>query len=266
MIYILITAVFALLIAFILGAALGFFRDFFAVPQNPMQEQIRSVLPGANCGACGYPGCDAYATAIVSGTAGINSCLPGGASLREKLSEITGKTGEPVQALVSVLACQGSWLHAPQKGVYTGIQSCRGAKIAVGSTKLCIYGCMGFGDCLKACKFDAISLDKEKGLPVVDIKKCTGCRLCINECPQKLLKGIGANLKGAFALCSNVSTEKQGILKTCKTACIKCGICVKTCPLQCIGLINGIPVVDYSKCNSCGSCNEKCPTKVLTIL
>ena len=263
---IIITAIFALLLAFVLGTALGFFRDFFAVPQDPLMDSIRSVLPGANCGACGYPGCDNYAKAIASGSANINACTVGGAAVAEQLAQITGKSGGKVQQEIAVLACRGSYIHAAQKGTYTGIKSCRGAKLAAGSTKLCSWGCLGFGDCAQVCAFGALSMDTEKGLPIIDYTKCTGCRMCINECPQNLLTGVAKNQKGAKILCANRSANRQGIIKTCKIACIKCGACVKNCPMQCIDLSTNIPVVDLDKCTSCGTCVEKCPTKVFKII
>ncbi|MDR0495643.1 MAG: RnfABCDGE type electron transport complex subunit B [Treponema sp.] len=260
------TAAFALILAFALGTALGFFRDFFAVPQDPLVDAVRAALPGANCGACGFPGCDNYATAVAAGNAGISACTVGGPSVAEQLAQITGKSGAAVQQIVAVLICRGSHLHAPQKGTYTGIKTCRGAKLAAGSTKLCSWGCLGFGDCALVCVFGAITLDKEKGLPVVDYSKCTGCRMCINECPQGLLAGVPKDQKGAMVLCANRNPNRQGIVKTCKIACIKCGQCVKNCPRQCIELRNNAPAVDWAQCDSCGTCVEKCPTKVFKII
>jgi len=263
---IIITAIFALLLAFVMGTALGFFRDFFAVPTDPLIDAIRAVLPGANCGACGLPGCDSYAKAIAAGNAPVNMCTAGGSAVAEKIAAITGKTGGPVQQMVAALACRGSYLHAPQKGTYTGIKTCRGAKLATGSTKLCAWGCLGFGDCVKVCVFGGLSMDKSKGLPVIDYSKCTGCGVCMAECPQSLLKGVPKDQKGAIILCSNRNPNRQGVIKTCKIACIKCGLCVKTCPQQCIDLSANIPVVDLTKCDSCGICVEKCPTKVFKII
>ena len=263
---ILITAAFAAILAFVLGTALGFFRDFFAVPSDPLADSIREALPGANCGACGFAGCENYAVAVAAGKAGISSCTVGGPAVAEKLAALTGKSGESVQQIVAVLACQGSYLHAPQKGSYTGIETCRGAKISTGGTKLCAWGCLGFGDCVKACVFGALGFNKEKGLPVIDYAKCTGCRMCMNECPQGIIKGISGDQKGAMTLCSNLNPNRQLVAKSCKIACIKCSLCVKNCPQQCIDLSSNIPVVDYTKCNSCGTCAEKCPTKVFKII
>ncbi|MDR0876831.1 MAG: RnfABCDGE type electron transport complex subunit B [Treponema sp.] len=262
---VLITAVFALVLAFILGVALGFFKKVFAVPEDPLVAQIREILPGANCGACGFPGCDGYAAALAKGTTGTGNCSVGGPAVAEKLAAITGVFGGAVVSVVSVLACQGSKTHAPLKGNYTGLQTCRGAKLSAGGTKLCAWGCLGFGDCVSVCQFDALSMGDD-GLPKVDFVKCTGCKLCINECPQGLFKGIPRGQKGSIPLCSNRNPVKTMVMKTCKIGCIKCGLCEKNCPQQCIVVKNGIPEVDYSKCISCGTCVEKCPTKVLKIL
>jgi len=266
MIIVIITAVFALAIAFVLGTALGFFKDFFAVPQDPLVGKIREALPGANCGACGFPGCENYAVAIASGNAGISSCSVGGSGVVEKLAQLTGKAGEAVKPTAAVLCCQGSFLHTPQKGIYTGIKNCRGAKLATGGTKFCSFGCLGFGDCVKVCKFDAISMDVKKGLPVIDLAKCTGCGMCITECPQAIIKSVARDQKGVMVLCSNRSLNRQQVAKSCKISCIKCGQCVKQCPQQCIDLSANIPVVDLAKCTSCGTCVEKCPTKVMKII
>jgi Na+-translocating ferredoxin:NAD+ oxidoreductase RNF subunit RnfB len=261
---VLITALFALVLAFVLGTALGFFREFFAVPQDPLAGQIREVLPGANCGACGFPGCDNYAADIASGNAGINSCTVGGAAVAEQLSAIMGVSASVVP-VVAVLACQGSKTHAPLKGTYTGLQTCRGAKLSAGGTKLCSWGCLGFGDCTLVCQFGALSLG-EDGLPKVDYAKCTGCKVCVGECPQGLLLDIPKNQRGSVPLCSNRNPIKSMVMKTCKAGCIKCELCVKNCPQQCITMQNSIPVVNYALCTSCGTCVSKCPTKVLKIL
>jgi Na+-translocating ferredoxin:NAD+ oxidoreductase RNF subunit RnfB len=261
---VLITALFALALAFVLGTALGFFREFFAVPQNPLADKIREALPGANCGACGFPGCDNYAAAIASGKAGISSCTVGGIAAAEKLSAIMGVSASVVP-VVAVLACQGSKAHAPLKGNYTGLQTCRGAKLSAGGTKLCTWGCLGFGDCALVCQFGALGIG-EDGLPKVDYAKCTGCKVCVGECPQGLLREIPKGRQGSLALCSNRNPVKSLVMKTCKTGCIKCELCIKNCPQQCITMQNAVPVIDYDLCNSCGACVEKCPTKVLKIL
>jgi len=259
-----ITSIFATLLAFALGTALGFFKDFFAVKEDPLIAKIREVLPGANCGACGFPGCDNYASAVASGGAPGTACTVGGPSVAAKIAAITGKAGGEVVQTVAVLACQGSSLHTPLKGTYTGIKTCRGAKLS-GGTKLCSWGCLGFGDCVNVCKFGALSMSENR-LPKVNYAKCTGCGLCASECPQGLFQNIPINKKGAIVLCSNKNLVKAAVAKSCKISCRKCGLCVKNCPKQCITLDALIPTVDYGKCDSCGTCAEKCPTKVFKII
>jgi Na+-translocating ferredoxin:NAD+ oxidoreductase RNF subunit RnfB len=261
---VLITALFAAVLAFVLGLALGFFRQFFAVKQDPLVGQIREVLPGANCGACGYPGCDGYAAAVAKREAGITGCSVGGPAVAEKLSAIMGGDATVVP-VVAVLACRGSMDHAPAKGEYTGIRTCRGAKLSTGGTKLCAWGCLGFGDCTAVCKFGALRMG-ENGLPEIDAAKCTGCRVCVAECPQGIIRDLPRDRRGSFVFCSNRNSIKTMVLKTCKVGCIKCELCVKNCPEQCIVMDNGIPAVDYSKCVSCGTCVSKCPVKVIKLL
>jgi Na+-translocating ferredoxin:NAD+ oxidoreductase RNF subunit RnfB len=262
---ILITAIFAAALAFALGLALGFFREFFKVVEDPLKGLIREALPGANCGACGFPGCDGYAGAAAAGQAEPNRCTVGGKDVAEKVAALLGVSSGAVSPVVSVLACQGSRDHAPQKGDYRGLQTCRGAKLSTGGTKLCVWGCLGFGDCLKVCRFGALSMG-EDGLPQVDYDRCTGCKVCAAECPQGLLRTVPKDRQGALALCSNRNPLRAMVKKTCKAGCIKCEVCVKNCPEKCVTMDRGVPVVDYAKCTSCGTCVSKCPAKALALI
>ena len=264
MIIVLITALFALVLAFILGFALGFFKDFFKVEQDPLTGQIRAALPGANCGACGFPGCDGYAAAVANKSAGINKCTVGGQSVAEKLSALAGGVAD-VAPVVAVLACQGIREKSKFKADYKGVKSCRAAKISVGSVKGCTWGCQGFGDCVQVCQFGALSIGKD-GIVHVDTDRCTGCKLCMAECPQHILQAVRRDLKGARTICSNLNVNRAMVARNCKAGCIKCELCVKKCPEQCIKMVNGIPVVDYSKCTSCNTCVEVCPPKVMKLL
>lgn len=261
---VLITGIFALILAFILGVALGFFKDFFAVEVDPMVAKVRSALPGANCGACGFPGCDGYAAAVASRSTELNRCAPGGKAVAEALGALMGVSAS-AEDVVAVLACQGTKDHAPLKGEYVGVQTCRAAKISAGGTKLCAWGCLGYGDCVAVCQFDAIHMG-EDGLPHVDYDKCTGCGKCIAECPQQILKRVPKDRLGSIVVCSNRNPIKPMVKKTCDVGCIKCEICVKNCPEKCITMVNGIPEVDYAKCTSCGVCVQKCPTKVFKMI
>jgi len=261
---VLTTALLSLIIAFILGLALGFFKEFFAVEEDPVKIQIRAALPGANCGACGFPGCDAYASSVAKGEAGINSCSVGGQAVAEKIAGLVGGSAD-VRPMVAMLVCRGTHEAALLKGEYIGVKSCRAAKISTGSIKRCTWGCQGFGDCTMVCKFGAITLG-EDGLPRIDSERCTGCRACANECPQHIIWVIPRDLKGSRPQCSNLNVNKAMVARNCKSGCIKCELCVKNCPEQCIRMANGIPVVDNAKCTGCGACVSKCPKKVMTLL
>ncbi|MHB9295578.1 RnfABCDGE type electron transport complex subunit B [Pillotina sp. SPG140] len=256
-----ITALFAFILAFVLGLALGFFRTFFAVQEDPLIGRIREVLPGANCGACSYPGCDGYAAAVASKQATGNKCTVGGSAVAEKIAALIGSEASMI-SVVAVLTCQGSKEHAPIKGTYTGLRTCRGAKLSTGSTKLCAWGCLGFGDCVAVCQFGALSIGTD-GLLHVDRERCTGCGICISECPQNLLVGIPRNQVGPLARCSNHAAVRASVRKTCTIGCIKCELCVKNCSQHCITMVNGIPAIDYNLCTNCGTCMSKCPVKVL---
>ncbi|MDR2515811.1 MAG: RnfABCDGE type electron transport complex subunit B [Spirochaetaceae bacterium] len=262
---VLITAVFAALLALVLGFALGFFREFFFVAVDPLTANIREALPGANCGSCGYPGCDGYAGAVAKGEAGTGACTVGGSAVAAKLAALLGTDAVTITPAVSVLACRGSAEHAALKGEYSGVATCRAAKLSTGGTKLCAWGCLGYGDCRAVCKFGAISMGAD-GLPVIDRDKCTGCKACVAECPQALLKDVPVDRTGAMTRCSNRNPVRGAVRKACTAGCIKCEVCVKNCPVNCITMENGIPLVDYAKCTSCGTCAEKCPVKVMRLL
>ena len=261
---ILITLGFSALLAFVLGALLGFFREKFKVERDPLVDEVRGALPGANCGGCGYPGCDGYAEAVAARRAGPNLCSAGGSKTAEAVAKIVGVEAA-AEDLVSVLLCGGVKEKALDKGSYVGLPTCRGAKLSTGSVKACAWGCQGFGDCVEVCKFDALSMG-EDGLPHVDYDKCSGCGKCAEECPQKLFAMVPKARKGSVVLCSNRNVLKANVMKACKAGCIKCEACVKICPEACIAMVNGIPVTDYAKCTSCGKCVEKCPTKCYKLL
>jgi Na+-translocating ferredoxin:NAD+ oxidoreductase RNF subunit RnfB len=257
------TAAVAACVALVLGFALGVFKEIFHVEEDPLIGMIREALPGANCGGCGFPGCDGFAAVVAEG-GDITKCTAGGKETADKLAEIMGVGAVAITPMVSVRCCLGGNEIAVKRGKYTGLVTCRGAKIA-GGTKLCSWGCIGFGDCVHVCKFGALSI-AEDGLPVVNWGLCTGCKVCVAECPQGILRVIPKDKKVVLALCSNRNPIRSAIRKTCRLGCIKCGICVKQCPEQCIVIDNGIPIVDYDKCTACGTCEQKCPTKVMEVL
>lgn len=261
---ILITVIVSFLVALILGLLLGFFKKMFSVPVDEKVAKVREVLPGANCGGCGYPGCDGFAAAVAAGEASADGCAAGGAETAKKVGEVMGLAVD-AESKVVILACRGSKDAAKARGFYNGLKNCAAAHLAVNGTKMCQYGCIGFGDCVNACQFDALHLE-EDGLPHVDYTKCTGCGMCVQACPMHLLSKVPVSRKGAVALCSNHTDNKPSVLKNCKVGCIKCGKCERNCPEKCLKLVNGIPEIDYAKCTSCGTCIEGCPTHVLKLV
>jgi electron transport complex protein RnfB len=251
-------------IAFILGVALGFFQQKFAISVDPRIQQVRDILPGANCGACGWAGCDAYAAALANLKTPTDRCTVGGKKTGDRIATLLGLNSTAVDQ-IAVLVCQGTTEKAPPKGIYAGIPSCRAAKVIAGGTKLCQWSCIGLGDCTLVCPFDALHMGAD-GLPHVDVAKCTGCGKCVEACPQNVLVRIARGKKGAMPLCSNRNPVKSKVLATCKIGCIKCEICVKSCPVGAIRMERGLPVVDAVLCTSCGICVEKCPTKVFKLV
>ncbi len=258
------TFVVSLALAAMLGFLLGVFKKVFHVDVDPTEAAVRAALPGANCGACGYPGCDGLAAAIARGDAAANACTVGGAAVAAEVGRILGVEASAETKAV-VLLCQGANDKCKPKAEYVGVKTCQAAKLSVNGTKLCDWGCIGLGDCEVSCPFDAIHV-LEDGIPHVDYAKCTGCGICVAKCPQSILSLFPTERKGAVALCSNRNTRKAQVIKDCKVGCIKCGKCEKVCPKACIKVTNGIPVVDYSVCDSCGECVRNCPTKVLALL
>ena len=262
---ILISALVALAVAFLLGLLLGIFKQVFYVEVDPKVEEIRSCLPGANCGACGFPGCDGFANAVASGKAPTNGCTVGANEVATKVAKLMGVEASTSVKQVAHLLCQGCHSVCKPKGHYVGVKSCTAAKLGVNGIKECDWSCIGFGDCAVACPFNAITVTDD-GLVNIDKTRCTGCGICVNTCPQKVLKLFPENTKGALALCSCTNPKKQVIMKNCKRGCIKCGKCERSCEPGALKLVNGIPQIDYSLCDSCGKCVDGCPTKVLTLL
>ena len=176
---IIFTVVIALLIGFVLGTLLGLFKKIFSVEVDPKVSHVREALPGANCGGCGYAGCDSFAVAVVKGEAPANGCVAGGPSVSAALNKILGLTGDESDAVkkAAVLACQGTNECAGTKGIYNGVQTCKAAQLSVNGTKLCAFGCIGLGDCVSSCPFGALSMGND-GLPNVDYSKCVGCGKC----------------------------------------------------------------------------------------
>ena len=249
-------------IGLILGAILAYSSKIFEIEINPDIEKVLEVLPGVNCGACGYPGCSGYAEAIVKAGAQINLCAPGGNDTIEKISEIMGHdSGDFGEKKVARVMCQGDNSKTGRKYEFDAeLKSCATAMLYFAGDKKCDFGCIGYGDCEDVCPFDAIHIN-EKGISIVDEHKCTSCGKCIDICPKKIIKLVPESNK--FSVLCSSKDDGQKSRKTCSISCIACGICVKNCPVNAIKIENNLAWIDPKRCTNCGICSVKCPTNAI---
>lgn len=243
------------------GGGLAYASKVFAVEVDPKVPLIKDALPGANCGGCGYPGCDALANAVATGEAGVDACPVGGAETAEKIGEIMGLSVEGSQKMIARVICKGTEENCVKRSDYYGVTDCKEAVIAMGGNKGCMYGCLGMGTCERICPFDAIHVNDE-GIAEVDEEKCTGCSKCIEACPKMVIDLVPAS-KRVFVDCNSKDKGKD-VKAVCKVGCIACKICVKNCPEDAITFENNLAKIDYDKCTQCGVCVEKCPTHAIT--
>ena len=236
---------------------------FMGVKVNPVEAEARDCLPGANCGACGFSGCDAYAKALaeVPGTPA-NLCRPGGEATTSALCAVLGVEAEAAEPLTAFVHCGGDCNKQVYKEIYQGLNSCAAAKMLYGGKGTCLYGCLGCGDCATVCTNDAICI--VNGIAKVDPRKCAGCGLCVSKCPNHLISLVPKAEK-AVITCSN--HEKGAVVrKECQNGCIGCMKCQKNCPAEAITVTNFLASVDYDKCIGCGKCAEDCPVGCLEML
>lgn len=247
------------------GVILGAAERKFAVETDPRIDSLIEILPGANCGSCGYPGCSAYAEAVAAGEAPLDACTPGGAQVEQAIARIMGKeVGESKEREVAQLLCAGGQEEAALLYNYEGIHDCQSAANLFQGPKVCNYGCLGLGSCVEACPWGAIQMG-DNHLPLIDFELCTGCGVCVEICPQQVLK-LSKISQLVFVRCRNLDKAREA-RKACKIACIKCKICERTCPEGAIVVQSNehgsVAVIDETKCTNCGLCVEKCPTKVI---
>lgn len=244
----------------IFGALLAYASKAFYVAVDPRQVQVRTVLPGANCGGCGYAGCDGYAEAVVAGEASITACAAGGSVLVERLAEILGVEASSAEPAVAFLNCLGSPDKTVKDSVYYGLADCRQAAVVPGKgPNSCRFGCLGLGTCVRACVFGAMSI--KDGLAVVDIEKCVGCGTCVAQCPRTVLSL--APRKTKIQVACNSPLRGQDVKKACSAGCIGCTLCVRTCPVQAIIMHEALAKIDPEKCINCGLCVSKCPVSCI---
>jgi len=234
------------------------------VEEDPRIALIGDFLPGANCGSCGYAGCANFAENLVNGNSQLGACPVCSQEAREKIAQIMGVEVESGERKVAVVMCQGGDGTVKKKADYDGIRTCIGATLAGGGERACSYGCIGYGDCVNACSFDAIHMN-DKGIPVVDRAKCTGCGNCVEACPRNVIE-MHPISHHVFVLCRNKDDGKSA-RAVCKAACIGCKICEKAVDGVGFNVIDNLAVVDHEKyTKELVLPTEKCPTKCIVIV
>ena len=253
------------IIAVICGAILVIASKIMAVKEDERFPVIRECLPGANCGACGFAGCDGYAKALCENPdTPINLCIPGAENVARQLSELLCVEFEAVAEQIAVVHCSGDCAHTQDKYIYQGIESCAAVKLMYGGKGVCTYGCLGLGDCAKACPHHAIFV--KDNVAVVNPVDCVGCGVCTKTCPNGLISLV-TDTKNVVVTCSN--HDKGAVTrKLCFNGCIGCKKCERVCPEKAIKVIDNIAVIDYTKCPDCkdfGICAKNCTTGCIKI-
>ena len=246
----------------VFGGLLGLAAKFFKVEVDEKIEKINALLPGANCGGCGFAGCGAMAEAIACGQAEISLC----AAIKEEnacsIAEILGRKMMKSEQKVAHVYCGGTCQKTTQKCHYDGLQDCLAAQNCSGGEKGCTYGCMGYGSCVKVCRFEAIQI--QDGIAKVNRERCTGCGACVSVCPRELIELVPATQR-SFIDCR--SHDKGVEMKAlCEVGCIGCGICAKNCPQDMIRITDHLASISYGLCGNCGQCAEACPKHTITFI
>lgn len=247
-------------LALIFGVGLGFAAIKFAVEVDPLIPIVRELLPGANCGGCGYAGCDALAGAIVEGKAAVTACPVNSDANKEEIAKVLGKEIVEEEKTTAFVKCNGTCDNASEKYEYYGIKDCKSAAYLQGTgSKGCEYGCLGLGSCFNVCMFGAITI--ENGVAVINEEKCTLCGLCVSACPKGIIEIIKVSAHTRVKCSSN--DKGKDVKSKCSVGCIGCGICTKQCEDDAIHVTNSLAKIDYDKCINCGKCVAKCPTKCI---
>lgn len=240
------------------GAGLAMAAKRFRVDADPRVEQVYDALPHIDCGACGYPGCSAYAAAVVKGEAAVDLCVPGGADTAQAVAQIMGvEVAEAKESSRAVILCQGGLAEARRDFEYVGVGDCRAASLVHGGPKACKYGCLGFGTCVEACPFGAITMS-DNGLPVVAEDRCSGCGVCVKACPVGIIALLPVSQR-VFLACSNTAVKGKAMKDICTRGCIECRACVKATASGAITWGDGLPQIDYAQWTDPDAALAKCP-------
>lgn len=253
-----IPALILLVLAMLFAIALAYLGKKLAVSRDERIDRVKDCLSGANCGACGYAGCDGFATALVEGKAELSSCNATSKEKKEEIAEILGLT-DTGEATKVVVCCHGGQ-DAKDKYDYVGYGDCRSMELLAGGRKQCAWGCLGTGSCVDACQHHAVTV-KQKGYSEVSLSKCISCGKCISVCPKKIIKRIPASAT-YYVACSNHQKGKE-VRELCTKGCIACGLCVKQCEVGAITIVDNLATIDYTKCINCGKCAAKCPQRCI---
>lgn len=246
----------------LIGLFLGVAAKKFEVEVDEKEAKVRELLPGNNCGGCGFPGCDGLAKAIADKEAAVNACPVANQAIYDQIAEVMGTEAGAVEKKVAFVKCSGTCDKTEVKYEYYGVQDCKKASMVPGKgNKKCSYGCMGFGSCVTVCAFDAIHI--VNGIAVVDKEKCTGCSKCTLECPNQLIELVPSKARHLVS-CSSLDKGKD-VKAACSTGCIGCKLCTKSCEVGAITVDNNLAYIDYSKCTNCGKCAAVCPVKIIQV-
>ena len=259
---ILITVASLVALGLIFAVVLYFVAQKFKVEEDPRIGIVESILPGANCGGCGHAGCHAFAENLVKAPGMENFYCPvGGNPVMARIAEALGRAVEEKAPMVAVMRCNGTFANRARTNDYDGYASCKVMASLYAGDTACRYGCLGKGDCEAACQFDAIHVDPETGIAVVNEDKCTACGACVKACPKDILELRAKGFKNRRVFVSCINRDKGAATrKACSVGCIGCGKCAKTCPFEAITVENNVAYIDFAKCKICRKCVEVCPT------